>query len=152
MLAAMAPAFADNPIMPDPRLTPGAAATIDANRVCRRGYAKSMRHTSTRLKHEIYREYGIDRRKGRYEIDHLVSLELGGADVAANLWPESYETEPWNAHVKDQLENFLHAEVCAGRMPLQQAQQEIARDWIGTYRKYLGEPVASGSTSRRRRR
>lgn len=137
-------AHADDPVLPDPRVTPGAVATEDPTLVCQRGYARAMRHTSGRLKRQIYREYGINPRRGHYEVDHLVSLELGGADVAANLWPQSFDTEPWNAHVKDQLENFLHAEVCAGRMPLRQAQAEIAQDWIGTYRKYLGEPVQEG--------
>ncbi len=43
--------------------------------------------------------------------------------------------------MKDRLENFLHAEVCAGRMPIEQAQREIASDWIAAYQKYLGEPT-----------
>jgi hypothetical protein len=40
--------------------------------------------------------------------------------------------------VKDQLENFLHAQVCAGAIALDQAQQEIAKDWIASYRNRLG--------------
>ena len=67
---------------------------------------------------------------------------------AANLWPESFRTQPWNARVKDQLENFLHAEVCAGRMPIEQAQREIAEDWIAAYQKYLGEPTLAPHTPR----
>jgi hypothetical protein len=43
-----------------------------------------------------------------------------------------------NAHVKDQLENWLHTEVCAGRMPLKQAQEEIASNWIESFNKHLG--------------
>jgi hypothetical protein len=39
-------------------------------------------------------------------VDHLVSLEIGGANTVQNLWPQSYDTTPWNAHVKDKLENF----------------------------------------------
>ncbi len=136
-------------MLPDPRMTPGAVATQDPTVVCVPGYARAMRHTSGRLKHRIYREYGIEPRPGHYEIDHLISLQLGGADVAANLWPQSHDTEPWNARVKDQLENFLHAEVCAGRMSLPQAQAEIAQDWIAAYRKYLGEPAPGIGTSRR---
>jgi hypothetical protein len=63
-------------------------------------------------------------------VDHLISLELGGADVAENLWPQSYDTVTWNAHTKDKLEDRLHALVCAGRLPLEQAQRDIATDWI----------------------
>jgi hypothetical protein len=148
-LASATPVLANDPIIPDPQLTPGAVLTTDTSAICQPGYTKSVRHTSGRLKGEVYREYGIDRRGGHYEVDHLISLELGGADVRENLWPQSYDTQPWNASVKDQLENFLHAEVCAGRMPIEQAQREIATDWIATYRKYLGEPAPM---ERRRRR
>lgn len=134
-------AMAGDPITPNPQLTPGAVLTTDLSRICVPGYTKTVRHTSGELKHFIYREYHIDPRGGHYEIDHLIPLEVGGADVAANLWPESYDTEPWNAQVKDRLENYLHAEVCAGSIPIEQAQREITADWITAYRKYLGEPA-----------
>lgn len=133
------PAFAADPIKPDPRLTPGAVATTDADIVCHPGYARSARHTSGKLKSFVYREYGVDRRSGHYEIDHLIPLSLGGADTAANLWPESWDTRPWNAARKDELELYLHGAVCAGRMPLDQAQREIAEDWIAAYRQHIGD-------------
>jgi hypothetical protein len=137
---ALAPAaLADAPIRPDPRFTPGAVATTDANLVCQSGYARSVRHTSGKLKAFIYREYGTDRRGGHYEIDHLIPLGLGGADVAANLWPEPRDAEPWNAGRKDRLEGYLHAAVCYGGMPLEQAQREIAGDWIAAYERYIGQ-------------
>jgi hypothetical protein len=133
------PAIAgEPPIRPDPKLTPGAVLTTDAATVCTKGYAKTVRHTPGKLKAEIYREYGIDKTAGHFEIDHLISLELGGADVAANLWPQSYDTQPWNAHVKDKVEDRLHALVCAGELSLEQAQREIATDWIAAYEKYIG--------------
>lgn len=81
----IAPALAEDLVRPDPRLTPGAVATSDANLICH-GYAKAARHTSGKLKAVVYREYGItkeQRRHGHYEIDHLIPLGLGGADVAA---------------------------------------------------------------------
>lgn len=127
--------------LPTPGLTPGKVLTTDAHKVCRPGYAKTVRHTSSAVKAERYRAYGIRHHTaGQYEIDHLVSLELGGADDGANLWPQSYLTKPWNAHVKDKLENWLHREVCAGRLSLSIAQHEIATDWIGSYRQHLGSP------------
>jgi hypothetical protein len=133
------PAIAgDLPIRPDPDLTPGAVLTKDVATICRTGYSKTVRHTSGRLKAAIYREYGIDKTSSHFEIDHLISLELGGADVAANLWPQSYDTARWNAHSKDRLENRLHVLVCAGRMPIEQAQREIASDWIAAYERYVG--------------
>ena len=126
------------PIRPDPKLTPGAVLTTDATTVCQPGYAKSVRHTSGKMKASIYREYGIDRASGHFEVDHLISLELGGADVAENLWPQSYDTMPWNAHVKDKLEDRLHVMVCAGKLSLEQAQRDITTDWIAANEKYVG--------------
>jgi hypothetical protein len=74
-----------------------------------------------------------------YEEDHLVSLELGGDPRSpSNLWPEPW-FGPWNAHVKDRLENVLHRMVCAGETPLREAQQAIASDWVAAYRKYVGD-------------
>jgi hypothetical protein len=140
LLVAAYPAYAGDPILPNPQLTPGAVLTTDLSKICQPGYTKTVRHTSGALKHEVYAEYGIKLDSGRYEIDHLIPLELGGADVRANLWPESYDTEPWNAAVKDKLENDLHVEVCARLIPIEQAQKGIAEDWIATYQKYIGEP------------
>lgn len=150
LLPAVVPAAASDPILPDPTLTPGAVLTTDTSRICQPGYTKSVRHTSSRLKHRVYQEYGIDRRGGHYEIDHLIPLELGGADVRQNLWPESYDTPSWNARAKDQLENFFHAEVCAGRMPIERAQEEIAANWIDAYQRYLGEPEPEPAHRKRR--
>ena len=98
-----------------------------------------MRHTSGKLKALIYREYGIKRRGGHYEIDHLIPLGLGGADVRENLWPESFDTEPWNAARKNHLEEYLHKKVCTGRVALEQTQHDISADWIAAHQKYLGE-------------
>ena len=132
--------FAADPIVPDPKLTPGAVLSADAATICQRGYSKSVRHTSGQLKHQIYAEYGIDRNAGHYEIDHLIPLGIGGADTRENLWPESRDTQPWNAGLKDRLENYLHGEVCAGHIAAQDAQNAIAADWVAAYRRYLGAP------------
>jgi hypothetical protein len=76
----------------------------------------------------------------RCEVDHLISRELGGADQIGNLWPQPYGTAPWNAVRKDGVENRLHLEVCAGRLTLQQAQEDIRTDWTAVYVRYFGRP------------
>jgi hypothetical protein len=94
------------------------------------------------VKKEVYAEYHITHHsKGQYEVDHLISLELGGSNDIKNLWPESYLTDPWNAHVKDKLENRLHRLVCTGKITLKEAQDAISKDWIAAYIKYISEPV-----------
>jgi hypothetical protein len=129
-------ARAGDPIRPDPRLTPGAVLTTDTAIVCQHGYSASVRHTSGRMKAAIYREYGIVHGGGHYEIDHLIPLSIGGADVAANLWPQSHDMQPWNADVKDRLELRLLHLVCHGDVPIAEAQHDIAADWIAAYQKY----------------
>ena len=69
----------------------------------------------------------------------MISREFGGADVVKNLWPQAYGSSPWNAHLKDKLENRLHKEVCAGHITLKQAQTMLVNDWRVAYRKYYGE-------------
>jgi hypothetical protein len=135
-LLATLPAVAQD--LPNSKITPGAVDTTDAGVVCRPGYAKSVRHVPGKVKAEAYREYGIKRhRPGEYEVDHLVSLELGGSNDIRNLWPQSYVTAPWNAHVKDKVENKLHNLVCAGSLDLREAQRAIASDWIAAYARYM---------------
>jgi hypothetical protein len=131
-----------DPIRPDPNLTPGAVVTRDPAVFCHDGYSRSHRHTSGYLKARVYREYGIAPGVHHYEIDHLIPLSLGGADVAANLWPESRDTQPWNAEVKDRLEWRLLHLVCGGQMSAAEAQQAFAEDWIAAYQRYC--PTEAG--------
>jgi len=75
------------------------------------------------------------------EIDHIVSLELGGSNDVANLFPERAP----GYHVKDKLENRLHDLVCSGQVELRIAQQRIAADWQALFRDVFG---ASASVRR----
>lgn len=132
-------ALAADPIRPDSTLTPGATLPVTAKQLCVKGYAGRTRNVPESEKLAVYREYHIaSHPKGEYEIDHLISLELGGSNDIKNLWPQSYVTKPYNAHVKDKLEDRLHALVCHGKVPLATAQQAIRTDWIAAYRKYVG--------------
>jgi uncharacterized protein YdiU (UPF0061 family) len=68
-----------------------------------------------------------------------------------NLWPESYRTHPWNARVKDALENELHRRVCAGTLDLATAQRAIASNWVVGYRTYVHKtPPSTKARSRAR--
>ena len=84
--------------------------------VCTPGYTKKVRDVPQAVKEQAYQNYGITHRaKGEYEVDHLISLEIGGSNSIKNLWPQSYKTQPWNAHVKDKLENELHRLICGAK-------------------------------------
>lgn len=120
----------------DKECTPGAVfPEATAEQICVRGYSKGVRNVPYAVKKEAYLEYGITHHeKGEYEVDHLISLELGGSNDIANLWPEAAEPRP-GFHEKDKVENYLHQEVCARRIPLAQAQAEIANDWLSVYKQ-----------------
>jgi hypothetical protein len=119
--------------LPDPRCTPGGIdpavtqATIHST-ICTSGYTSTIRPPESQTEsfkfHEAYPAYGIASGTAT-ELDHLVPLELGGNNSAANLWPEV----PPTPNPKDSVENAVNAAVCAGRVTLASAQQAIARDW-----------------------
>lgn len=104
----------------------------------------TVRNVSERLKRDIYRRDGVP--GGNHtgicagaegcELDHRVSLELGGNNSAANLMVQPY-TGPCNAHQKDKLENRLHRMICAGVIQPKDAQHQIYYDWKSAYRKYV---------------
>jgi hypothetical protein len=120
---------------PDPQLTPGVAdpGVTQSNigsTICVPGYSRRVRNVPQSENDEVYREYGITHHApGEYEVDHLISLELGGSNDIHNLWPEPY-AGPDNAHTKDGMENRLHAEVCAGQITLARGQDEIVHWWM----------------------
>lgn len=135
-------AKAVDPIVPDPALTPGAwnNPPTSLQELCHPGHAKLARHVDQATKNAVFLRYGYDPKtvvRGEFEIDHLVSLELDGTNAVANLWPESYVTQPLNAHTKDVLEDKLHHLVCSGQITLAEAQHAIATDWVIAYKHYV---------------
>ena len=127
----------DNGRLPDPACTPGAYdPQITAAVLCAPGYSTaSYRPTSSQTTafkhHDAYPAYGIADVPGTVsELDHLISLELGGANDATNLWPE-LGTIP---NPKDSVENALAKWVCQtsgaeAETRLHAAQVAIAADW-----------------------
>ncbi|MGE3513460.1 MAG: hypothetical protein AB7N65_31770, partial [Vicinamibacterales bacterium] len=76
-----------------------------------------------------------------YELDALITPELGGTTDARNLWPQRYASPMWNAHVKDALEQLLAARVCGGEMRLDDAQRDLAVNWVAAYKHHFGTEV-----------
>ncbi len=123
--------------LPLPSLTPGDALHFP-NDIC----FAPPREDSSRIpiseRERVFREYGVDYRRAKYyELDHLITPALGGTDDIRNLWPEPYNSTEWNAHVKDQLEDYLHLMVCSGQIDLTTAQHDIATNWIEAYKRYF---------------
>jgi hypothetical protein len=124
-----------NGALPDSACSPGAIFP-DATKeiICVSGYTKKVRNVTTTTKKNIYTAYGIvyPQPTGSYEADHIIPLELGGSNEVANLFPEAGSPTP-GFHEKDIVENYLHQEVCAGRIELVTAQKQIASDWLSVY-------------------
>jgi len=121
---------------PDKECTPGAVFEgVTVKQICTPGYSASVRNVPISEKNQVYAEYGIlTHSKGEYEVDHMISLELGGSNDISNLWPESANPNP-GFHEKDEVENYLHDEVCSQNISLSDAQQEIATDWLSVYKR-----------------
>lgn len=127
-----------NGISPDPKCTPGAidprvTQSNIKSTICVSGYTKTVRPSTSitdPIKIERMKAYGDTGLSSNYELDHLIPLELGGNPSSVkNLWPE-----PWyvnnGASEKDKFENYLHTQVCSGKMSLGTAQFEIASNWM----------------------
>jgi hypothetical protein len=131
------PDLACSPGAIDPRVTQENISST----ICVSGYSAGVRppvSVTNKIKTERMIAYGDTDSKSNYELDHLVSLELGGCpDCVANLWPEPYAGTT-GAHQKDEVENYLHKQVCTGLLPLSVAQVKIANDWESVYQQIQG--------------
>jgi hypothetical protein len=110
------------PGRPDRRRVPGA--------VCVRGYSSSVRppvsYTGP-LKRRLMAAYGDKDSPANYELDHRISISLGGDPRAvSNLWPEIGPS----TNSKDRTEFELYDALCSGRITLEQAQQLVLA-WPG---------------------
>jgi len=122
--------------LPVASITPGATWDVDVEELC--SGATHMRPITAAMRAEVLNAYGVeDVPSDQYELDYLITPELGGATDARNLWPQRYESPVWNARVKDELERLLPQLVCNRKLDLATAQREMASDWIAAYKKYF---------------
>lgn len=121
---------AANQALPDSACTPGAVLTTNIKTICAVGYTKTVRDVTDTTKKKVFAEYGISYSlHSNYEVDHLISLEIGGSNDISNLWPESLKITN-SSLTKDKFENYLHTQVCSGKMTIQEAQKEISVNWL----------------------
>jgi hypothetical protein len=128
----------DGHLLPNPALTPGKVLTADLAALCKSGYSATVRSVNAAEKAQVAASYDYTGPSSGVEYDHLISLELGGSNDPANLWPEPIA----DAHVKDGLENYLRPHVCAGDLALADVQQRLATDWVKLWNE-MGNPSAT---------
>lgn len=130
-----------NGILPDSKCTPGKPYSKVTQKnikrtICVSGFTETIRPPTSYtnpLELSLMSKYGLGGTNADYELDHLISLQLGGDPASIkNLWPESYAGKKGEngARVKDRFEGYLKREVCAGRMTLKEAQRQIATNWF----------------------
>jgi hypothetical protein len=120
---------AGDEMLPDPKLTPGKIARND----------KERNGVTEEMERHLFDRYHIPwRRRPEFKVDHLIPIELGGADAMENLWPQSLYARPYGVERKELLTRHLLARIAAGKMTLAQAQKEISEDWISCFVDYVG--------------
>jgi hypothetical protein len=122
--------------LPVAALTPGAVSSLTAAELCSGTHAPRM--VTAEIRRRVLVDYGMEGTPvDSYELDALVTPELGGTMDPENLWPQRYAAPVWNAHVKDALEELFAERVCRDEMPLSQAQREMATDWVAAYKRHF---------------
>jgi len=122
---------------PTRRLTPGAVAYTSRAKVCAHPlpslpipyYVRTAVLTGYRFIKGAF--------DGHYVLNYLVPMKLGGAPVAANVWPAA--TSGIGLNQKVQLDRFLYHRVCSRLMTLPQAQSALKSDWFAAWLKYVIE-------------
>jgi hypothetical protein len=126
---------------PDRQCSPGAYySALTKKRICAADFRTDpIRNVPQSEKNDVKVEYGLQPVSfgNTLEIDHIVSLELGGSNDIANLFPEKANANP-GYHVKDKLENKLHDLVCDGKRQLRATQRKITSDWQAHYKSVYG--------------
>jgi hypothetical protein len=127
--------------LPDSACSPGAFYTgLTKDVLCSSNFhTGDIRNVPGSVKAAVYREYGLapTGHGHTYEVDHIISLELGGSNQIGNLYPEAASANP-GFHTKDALENKTAALMCDGKISLVEAQHDIATNWIALYKKVYG--------------
>lgn len=120
---------AQEPLVPNPKLTPGRVAQHDKDRA----------GVTLAIEQKVFARYRLPwSRRAEFKIDHLIPPELGGADTIDNLWPQRLRAKPYGADRKELLTEVLLMRIRKGEMTAAEAQEQISRDWIYAFIDHLG--------------
>ena len=124
-----ASASAQQPLLPNPKLTPGRVAESDKDRA----------GVTVAMEQKVFARYRLAwASRAAFKMDHLIPRELGGADTIDNLWPQSLHARPYGPDRKELLADVLRLKIARGQMTLAQAQEQIRNDWIDAFVEQVG--------------
>lgn len=107
--------------------------------ICKTGWTATVRPPvsfTNKIKNDLASSLHV--KAADFELDHAISIELGGAPSSINnLWMQSYNI-PLGARQKDVVETYLKNEVCKGEITLEQAQRAVMSDWPAIYQAKKG--------------
>jgi hypothetical protein len=109
-----------------PSCAPGATQTDDLEIICGQRTAERRCNFDAAFRKRMLAAYG-DTSAG--ELDHRISLELGGSNAVENIWPEPVD----EFRMKDEVENALHRAVCSRQLSLEAARMILLTNWRGFY-------------------
>ena len=120
---------AQEALLPNPNLTPGRVAQSE----------KDRGGVTTEMEQKVFARYRLPwSSRPAFKIDHLIPLELGGADTIDNLWPQSLRARPYGWERKELLTEVLLQRIARRQITLEQAQEQISRDWIDAFIDHVG--------------
>jgi hypothetical protein len=120
---------AQEALLPNPKLTPGRIARTD----------KDRGGVTVEMEQKVFARYRLPwTSRAAFKIDHLIPLELGGADTIDNLWPQSLRARPYGPDRKQLLTQVLLQRIAQRQITLEQAQEQIRGDWIDAFIDHLG--------------
>jgi len=142
------------PVIPDAQ-SPGAVDPMVTQEnihetICAPGWSKEVRPSrnwSSPIKQRLLRQQHPDADSRAFELDHRVPIEDGGCpNCVTNLW-----LQPWrdphhhvcqfdvlpDAACKDRLENYVHRQICSGKMTLDQGRAVFLGDWTKAYQSLI---------------
>lgn len=120
---------AQESLLPNPKLTPGRIAQSD----------KDRGGVTAEMEQKVFARYRLPwSSRAAFKIDHLIPLELGGADTIDNLWPQSLRARPYGPDRKELLTEVLLQRIARKQITLEQAQEQMRSDWIDAFIDHLG--------------
>ena len=129
LLISAASASAQQALLPNPKLTPGRVAESE----------KDRGGVTVAMEEKVFARYRLAwANRAAFKIDHLIPVELGGADTIDNLLPQSLHARPYGADRKELLAEVLRLKIARGQMTLAQAQEQIRNDWIDAFVEHVG--------------